>query len=101
MFTNALIPIIVMVAVVVILWRIFQRRYDFSIRRRRGVVQIDGAIAKAKHGMITEFIQKDLFIEGDLVIRGLRSNGRLTLSFRGTFDAGEKQRVRNFLIEVL
>lgn len=76
---------------------------DFVIRRRgRDRVVIRGRIARGKVLAIREFCARDLADMGPFAVRGRWGPGRLLqLRWSGRLDSGQRQRVRNFLVEVL
>ena len=76
---------------------------DFEIRGHRGGrVQVRGRIPKAKVGEIQEFFGQDLGLSRPVVVRGSFGPDRVPrLRFSGSISAGQRQRARNFLMELL
>jgi hypothetical protein len=72
-------------------------RSDFVIRVRQGRVECRGRIPAARQPELTEFLLRDLNLDGPVRIAGRWQAGRLVLSCRG-LDKGQQQRVRNFLL---
>jgi hypothetical protein len=76
---------------------------DLLIRWRpgRGVV-VRGRIPEAKAAQIRSFFAHDLRAPGSVTVRGSFGPGRsLRLRFSGGLSPGDRQRVRNFLVDLL
>ncbi len=74
---------------------------DFTILWRPGrPVVVRGRVARAKMPGIVQFFSRDLNLSGPLTVRGNRGRppGSLRLRFAGEIGAGDRQRVRNFLM---
>jgi hypothetical protein len=76
---------------------------DFVVRRgRNGQVVVRGRIPKSKVLEIKEFCSRDLAGIGAFAVRGTWGPGRtLALRWSGLPAVGPRQRVRNFLVELL
>lgn len=108
---NALLGVIVGVALGVPLmglcWSLARaglgRDGGFLIRRRSdGMVVIRGKIPRGKHLELQEFCSRDLARLGRFTVRGSRKTGRgINLRFSGRLTGGDRQRIRNFLVECL
>ncbi|HEU5115524.1 MAG TPA: hypothetical protein VFT74_02500 [Isosphaeraceae bacterium] len=83
--------------------RVWMSPGDFEVRYRgNGKAEVKGQVPRAKHGAIREFFEKDLQPSGPTLVRGFRRKGRLPrLEIAGALSAGDRQRLRNFLIECL
>ncbi|HEV3121274.1 MAG TPA: hypothetical protein VGY53_05205 [Isosphaeraceae bacterium] len=65
-------------------------------------VRVKGRIPNSKVGSIKGFFARDLGASGAVKVRGLFGPGRvLKLRFSGPLSAGQRQRVRNFLVDQL
>ena len=76
---------------------------DFVIRHRPGAgTKVRGRVPAAKVGAIAEFFARDLKANGPVTVRGsLRPGQPLQLRISGALDAFRRQRIRNFLLELL
>src|SRR5262249_34106884 len=76
---------------------------DFEGRRdRRGAGTVRGRVPRAKVGALPEFFARDLGGPGAVSVRGrFGPGGALRLRFAGRLDPARRQRVRNFLIDLL
>jgi hypothetical protein len=74
------------------------RRYDFAIRVRNRRVEYEGQIPRAHQQALAEFLLKDLSVPDSLAIMGAHHGNRLVLWFRGRLSEGQRQRIRNFLV---
>ncbi len=82
-----------------LLYLFFQhRRYDFAIRVRNGQVEYEGRFPRAQHQALAEFLLNDLSVPDSLAIMGAYHGKRLVLWFRGRLSPGQRQRIRNFLV---
>lgn len=77
--------------------------FDFEIRHDPGSrTRVRGHVPAAKHGGIVEFFRYDLRPEGRVLVKGRRRSARaLELRIAGPVGAGDRQRIRNFLVEFL
>jgi hypothetical protein len=65
-------------------------------------VRVRGRIPLSKVGSIKGFFARDLGASGAVKVRGLFGPGRaLKLRFSGPLSPGQRQRVRNFLVDQL
>jgi hypothetical protein len=76
-----------------VLWR-----PDFVIRLRRGECRCKGKLPLVVQKSMAQFLLDDLRPQGAITIFGKRRNGRLRVWFWGKLTAGQKQRIRNFLL---
>lgn len=96
-----------MSAITAVWWRVFGHLpawgADFIIRSEgTGRVRIKGRIAKSKAFEIQEFCRRDLANLGRFSVSGTWRPGRvLELGWSGGLEAGQRQRIRNFLVECL
>jgi hypothetical protein len=76
---------------------------DFVIRYRGGGdVRVRGQVPLGKAALIREFFARDLRPSGGVTVHGRYGAKRaLKLSISGALSAGQRQRVRNFLLEHL
>jgi hypothetical protein len=76
-------------------------RPDFVIRHRPGKeVRVRGRVPLGKSGAIKSFFARDLGADGPVMVFGNFGPRRtLRLRFWGRLSPGQKQRVRNFLID--
>lgn len=75
---------------------------DFTIRYRPGrPVAVRGKVSKAKAGAIAEFFVHDLAPGRPATVRGSRGRGMMTLRFSRSMTPAQRQRVRNFLVDLL
>jgi hypothetical protein len=98
--------LIVVVAAVVLLALMAGRRglgSDFTIKRSRGgQVSVRGRIPASKVGAIRSFFARDLGTPHAVSVRGSVGSGRsLRLQVVGRLSPGQRQQVRNFLVELL
>jgi hypothetical protein len=97
--------LIVAVLCVFLLWGIARvgmgARADFVIRYRPGgKTTVSGRVPAGRAGESAEFFRRDLRPSGPVTVRGTFDEGRrLRVTFSGTLNAFERQRVRNFLVE--
>lgn len=74
------------------------RRYDFAIRVRNRRIEYEGHFPRAQQQALAEFLLKDLSVPDSLAIMGAHHGNRLVLWFRGRLSEGQRQRIRNFLV---
>jgi hypothetical protein len=81
---------------------------DFVIRHRTGQrPRFYGSLPASKRGAIEGFFMRDLGAGRPVTVWGnwgggtLRKGRALRLRFTGPLESGERQRVRNFLIQLL
>lgn len=80
-----------------IVWRVIQPKYDVKIVLTPAGIKVVDGVPRKLRGELDEFLEQNLPKEGRVVIGGRRQEGgRLRLVFRGPFDQGQQQRVRNF-----
>src|SRR5687768_7438824 len=97
-----LLRLLVLVALAAFLWWVFKERFDFTIRIVDGAIRMHGRLALAQKARIAHFFDHDLGAQSKLKILGRRGrDGRLVLRFRGAASEGDKQRIRNFLTDLL
>ncbi len=80
-------------------------------RRSYWTIQIDyvphqppkiRGVASSRTQQITRFLEHDLRLEDPITILATKErSGRLRTRIQGKLDAGTRQRIRNFLIEML
>jgi hypothetical protein len=86
----------------VFIWVALRPRHPLKIVIRNGRVTSHRGLAKAQVRRVVDFLQRDVALDGNLVIAGGRdANGVLRLIFRGNIDEGTRQQIRNFLKMVL
>jgi hypothetical protein len=75
---------------------------DFQVVRAGERITIRGNIARSKHGRLREFVGRDLGDAGAFALAGTSERGRpLRLRWAGRLDPFTRQRIRNFLVELL
>jgi hypothetical protein len=76
---------------------------DFVIVARPGrPTLVRGRLPVARVGEIESFFGRDLRPEAPVTVRGSRTrDGTLRLTIAGRLDPGRRQRVRNFLLDLL
>lgn len=74
--------------------------FEFEIRHDpRSGTKVRGAIPTGKIGGIAEFFRRDLQPSGLVMVRGSRKAGStLEMRITGPIAAGDRQRIRNFLL---
>jgi hypothetical protein len=89
----------VLLAILVLIgWLAYRGTFDFIITVRRGKVTFRGRFLELAKGETVRFLRDDIAPRGTVRILGRRtSRGVLRLRFWGPLDAGQRQRVRNFL----
>jgi hypothetical protein len=93
---------IALVAGAVALYLVLRSRYHFTITIHGESVEISGTFPAAKRAVVVGFFQRDIHLPGRVKIHGRRRpDRRLDLVIRGRLDAGERQRIRNFLLDTL
>jgi hypothetical protein len=102
-FDPTLVMLAVGVVAVAVVGAVLALRADFVIRHRPGkALRLRGRIPPGKAGAIREFFERDLRAGVPVTVRGLFGpRRRLKLRILGPLPAGLKQRVRNFLIDLL
>lgn len=75
--------------------------WNFRIRVRDGVVDVEGPAMRGKRDQIVEFFQQDMPNVRRAKVQGLWQRKRLQLRFGGSLSPGERQRIRNFLLMIL
>jgi hypothetical protein len=96
---SILLQILIAGAVIWFVYRfILTRRADFTIRVRDGRVEYLGKVPFNAQASLTSFLTRDLELTGNVRIMGNRLRDRLELWFDGPLTAGQKQRIRNFLL---
>lgn len=99
---HPLITVAVVVAIGLFIWWIVSPRFDFVIAVDGQQVDCRGAIPGAKVATIRHFFTSDIEVDQPVKICGQQSSdGRFRLHFRGEIDQGLRQRIRNFLVDVL
>ena len=99
---DMLLKIGIVAAVLFVVWKVLQPKYNLKIVVNAGTVQEIQGVAKGKQAELTEFLEKDLATSNRFVIFGQRqANGRLQLRFRGQVDVGKQQQIRNYLLLIL
>ena len=89
----------VILVVGVVIWFALRPRYDFSITVNGDDVKLSGKLPAIQRAAITQFFQSDMPATGKFRIRGRRApRGPLQLRIDGELSAGERQRIRNFLV---
>jgi hypothetical protein len=73
------------------------RRADFTVRYRRGQVEFRGSFPLSQRGALAELL-REMNLEGPAKIMGVRRKSGLRVWFSGALTAGQKQRIRNFLL---
>jgi hypothetical protein len=73
-------------------------RADFVVRVRDGRCRYAGKLPLVMQKALTQFLLDEIQPRRPLTIRGNYHAGRLRLRFWGDVTAGEKQRIRNFLL---
>ena len=88
--------------VLYVLWIAATRRWPIKFVVSNGHINFVRGIASAQRAKLEEFFLDDLSLCDKLTIHGRReSNGRVTISIKGTSDQGLKQRIRNYLLAEL
>lgn len=76
---------------------------EFVVRFRPGrPARVRGRVPLSKHAVIRQFFETDLGAAGPVRVRGRRDpRGRLALEVAGRLDPARRQRLRNFLLDLL
>jgi hypothetical protein len=88
------LAVVALAVLAVALWP----RSDFVIRVRRGAVDCRGKVPRSQTRGLTEFLLADLGLHDAVTIYGRWQGGRLRVWSNGRLNAGQLQRVRNFLL---
>jgi hypothetical protein len=94
--------LLLLAAIGALVWWVTRPKFDFTIRVSADDVSLEGRIVQAKWGDVARFLRALPHTERPIKISGRRRrDGRLLVDIRGPIDAGQKQRIRNFLVETL
>ena len=99
---STFIPIAIAVFVLFVLWQVTATKWDIRIGVRPEEEPEIRGVANAKQGKIRDFFVNE--VKSDCPIRilaGRERTGQLRTRIRGKIDWGTRQRIRNFLIDVL
>lgn len=89
----------VIVAVGVVMWFALRPRWDFTIVVQNGDVRLQGKLPAIQRAAIADFFGGEASSAGNVRIRGRRPpRGPLVLQIDGDLPAGDRQRIRNFLV---
>lgn len=81
-------------------WFILRPHGNFVVTIDRGAVRFRGKFPLAHQSALTDFVVRELPLDRRFVVVGVHRAGRWRVEVRG-LDAGESQRLRNFLLERL
>ena len=96
------INVLVVALIGYILWAMIRPRYAVKIVLDPSGVRYHHGLASRQAGEVFAFLQKHVTPDGRVVIYGRRQpNGRLQLGFRGKIDSLARQRIRNFMVNVM
>jgi hypothetical protein len=99
---SFLLRLAVVAAVIAFVWWMTRPKFDFTITVSGGEVSLQGRLAQARWNEVAHFLREQPHIRGTLRICGRKlPSGRWELRFRGPLDWEQRQRIRNFLVEVL
>ncbi len=94
--------IVVLAVAALGLYLVFRPGWDFTIVVNNHKGHLRGRFPEAHRARLLDFLRNDLDLPRTVRIFGRRaSGGRLILRFRGPIDPPARQRVRNFLVNLL
>jgi hypothetical protein len=80
---------------------LLRRPCNLRVVVRQGRVQLSGPILANRQGSVVEFFKQDLPEVRYARVEGFWDGRRLELRFAGELSAGQRQRIRNFLLHTL
>lgn len=97
-----LITVLLLVFVAYLIWNGNQGSWQFRVdvvpNQKTQVKGFPGA----KIATVQEFFRNDIRFDGPVTVFAAKDeSGRVQTKFRGNLNTGQKQRIRNFLIDVL
>ena len=97
-----LLRFLVLAAIVLLLWWALWPRPDFTILVDDREIRIRGRFPEALQARLVQFLREDVLLRGNVKISGRRHrDGYLAVEFRGRVFQEDRQRIRNFLVNML
>lgn len=101
-FSEGMMISLLIASGIYIVWRSLKRDWPIAFRVRGTSVTFHRGVPIAVQSRIKSFFIENVSLETPLTIYAMKSRtGLLQLQIRGSVDAGTRQQIRNFLIDVL
>jgi hypothetical protein len=96
------IRLLVLAVVAYLLYLAFRPGWDFTIVVNNRKDRVRGRFPEAHRSRLASFLRDEVDLERTVTISGRKTpNGFLQLRFRGPVDQPTRQRIRNFLVNLV
>ena len=97
-----LLRFVILGVIVLLLWWALWPRPDFTILVDDREIRVRGRFPEALRARLTQFLREDVLLRGNVRITGRRHrDGYLAVEFHGRVFQEDRQRIRNFLVNML